>query len=189
MIALVILLIGAIAMVRSISTSLFTAGNYGFKRDLTNQGERAVSNAIALFTTGALSTAAAREANLVSSNYSAVMLPSNGRGIPDGLLATPFTVGNAANDITVVNQSVTIRYVVDRLCTQIGAVDSARCVLGSEGEAQGVNSQDLATGTSGGVSVNNKKSASPIRPVYRISMRVTGPRRTEAYFQSNFTVR
>ena len=190
MIALIILLVGAVAMVRSISTSLFTAGNYGFKRDLANQGERTMSTVVALFSTGALNTAAAREASAVANNYSAVILNSNARGIPETLLATDaLFAGNTANDISVPNQGVTIRYVIDRLCTSAGSVDSARCALGTVGEAAGVNSQDLAVGTSGGVSVAGKKSASPIRPVYRVSMRVIGPRRTEAYFQTNFTVK
>ena len=39
LIALVIMLIAAIALVRSFQTSLFNAGNLGFKRDMRNQSE------------------------------------------------------------------------------------------------------------------------------------------------------
>ena len=48
LIALAIMLIGAAAMVRSMNASLFNAGNLGFKRDLTNQAERAVGTVITL---------------------------------------------------------------------------------------------------------------------------------------------
>ena len=42
LIALVIMLIVAVALVRSFNNSLFTAGNIGFKRDMQNQSEAAV---------------------------------------------------------------------------------------------------------------------------------------------------
>ena len=54
LIALAIMLIGAAAMVRSMNASLFNAGNLGFKRDLTNQAERAVSTVITALQTGGL---------------------------------------------------------------------------------------------------------------------------------------
>jgi type IV pilus assembly protein PilX len=43
LIILLILTIGAVALMRSMNTSLFSAGNLAFRRDLVNQGEQAVS--------------------------------------------------------------------------------------------------------------------------------------------------
>ncbi len=43
LISLVILSIGALALMRSTSTSLFMAGNLAFKRDVANQAERAIA--------------------------------------------------------------------------------------------------------------------------------------------------
>jgi hypothetical protein len=64
LIVLAIMLIGAAAMVRSMNTSLVNAGNIGFKRDLTNQAERAAATALTLLQTGALATVAARQGGL-----------------------------------------------------------------------------------------------------------------------------
>jgi type IV pilus assembly protein PilX len=186
----VILLIGAVAMVRSMNTSLFTAGNYGFKRDLTNQGERAMAQIITVCTTGGLSTKPSRLVTTPASNYSSVLLANNEKGIPTALLATDsnFTAGVAGNDIVIADRGVTIRYLIDRLCLTNAAVDATNCTLGVEG-ADGVNSQELRQGRGDGQSINGQESSSLIQPVYRVTMRVTGPRRTQAFFQSTFTVR
>lgn len=190
MIALVILLIGAVAMVRSMSTSLFTAGNYGFKRDLNNQAERAMEQIMTTFKSGALSTKPSRLINSPALNYSAEILASNSQGIPTALLTTDpnFAVGVTTNDIVIANRGVTIRYLVDRLCRDSNAVDPSNCVLGKN-SAVGINSQNLRQGTSEGRSITGQETASLIQPVYRVTMRVTGPRRTQAFFQSTFTVK
>ena len=86
MIALVVLLIGAAALMRSMNTSLFTAGNFGFKRDLTNQGERAIAAVLDQVSAGALGTEGSRQANATANNYSASILATNDQGIPLALL-------------------------------------------------------------------------------------------------------
>jgi type IV pilus assembly protein PilX len=82
LIALAIMMIGAAAMIRSMNTSLFNAGNLGFKRDLTNQAERASNAVMTALNSGALATEATRHEPQVASNYSATMLPVNAQGIP-----------------------------------------------------------------------------------------------------------
>ena len=67
LIALVVLLIAAVALMRSFNTSLFMSGNVAFKRDLQNQGERAMDSVLTEFRTGALNTATARSELDVSS--------------------------------------------------------------------------------------------------------------------------
>ena len=122
MIALVVLLIGTVALMRSMNTSLFTAGNFGFKRDLTNQGERAMATVLDLVQTGALGSEVAREGSATARNYSASILPTNGDGMPLALLsdAAFAAVGVAGNDISPADMGVTVRYVVDRLCVAAG---------------------------------------------------------------------
>ena len=124
LITLVILLIAAVALIRSFSNSMFTAGNIAFKRDLQNQSDRIVPNVLAMFNTGVLSTTTARASSLVAQNYSAMQLPSNPLGVPLVLLGndSAFSAyGNTANDVSVStiageSQQVTIRYIIDRLC-------------------------------------------------------------------------
>ena len=189
LIALVLMLIGTAALVRSGANSMFAAGNFGFKRDLTNQAERAMNAVLdQVQGTGGLATEANREANNTARNYSAVLLAQNAQGIPNVLLtedaATFAAVGVATNDIVLSDQGVTVRYVVDRMCTATGAADASRCTVADDKVPMGASSSELLNpmdGSAGG--------ASGISPqvVYRLSIRVTGPRGTQSYFQTTFT--
>lgn len=176
LIALVVLMIGAAALMRSMNVSLFNAGNFGFKRDLTNQGERAINAALDKVQSGALAGAAARENNDTASNYSAALLPTNDDGIPLALLSsTAFAaVGVAGNDITLTDMGVTVRYVIDRMCAAAGAPSVDSCGVTNAPPQGGSNS--------------DKAPLPPMQFVYRISVRVDGPRNTQSFFQSTFTI-
>jgi type IV pilus assembly protein PilX len=181
LIALTVLLIGAVVMVRSMNVTLTNAGNAGFKRDLTNQGERAVQAAYDEFVSGDLQLDATRFNSRAAANYSASLLASNEQGLPRVLLDDAAFTGAgfaAANDIVVNAQSVRIRYVVDRMCVAafVGAPDPANCTMA--GSAQ----------YGGSVTEQQNVNAAALQPVYRVSVRVTGPRGTEAYFQSTFAM-
>lgn len=188
LIALVVLLIGGVVMVRSMQTTLLGAGNQGFKRDLVNQGERAVQQVYQSFRTGgALETRAAREAVLVAANYSpSPFADADADGIPDALEseAAFATVGLPANDISVPDLKVRIRYVVDRMCLATGAANAATCSMSGTRLTGVSNFEQLnaAFTTSGG------RGAEYLLPIYRISIKVTGPRGTESYFQTTFTL-
>jgi len=200
MIALVILLIGTVAMMRSMNNSLFTAGNFGFKRDLTNQSERAINAALtAVQAGGALVTEAARQANSTASNFSATVLPVNAEGIPNALLtdAAFLLVGAPGNDIKLDDMGVTVRYVVDRLCANAGPANPDGCTLAGDQLPAGSSESELlrAEDSRGPAcppspAVCPPPIASPValQVVYRVSVRVTGPRRTESFFQTTFTI-
>jgi type IV pilus assembly protein PilX len=176
MIALVVLLIGSIALMRSMNTSLFTAGNFGFKRDLTNQGERAMALVLTTVQGGALISEAAREASTTASNYSASILPTNGEGLPLALLsdAAFAAVGVSGNDIAAADMGVTVRYVIDRLCTTTGPGSADACAVASPPPQS--------------KSAGSEEPDPPVQFVYRVSIRVDGPRRTQSFFQSTFTI-
>jgi len=89
LIALVLLMIGGVALVRSMDTSQLLAGNLAFKRDLVNRGEAGIGQAIGLLNAGALATEAARQASSGASNYSAQVLASTPAGIPSCWSTTP----------------------------------------------------------------------------------------------------
>ncbi len=187
MIALAIMLIGAVAMLNSMNTSMFNLGNLGFKRDITNQAERAVATALAALNSGTLATAGSRQANSVGSNYSATILATNAQGLPTALIDdSVFTnVGSTSNDISISSQGITVRYVIDRMCVNAGAAAPNHCTMsgstvpdgGTSGSDQ--RAEDNSSGGSGAVGQQT---------VYRVSVRVTGPRRTQAYFQTTLTL-
>lgn len=199
LLALAIMLIGAAAMIRSVNSSLFSAGNLGFKRDLANQSERAAAKVLAEFSAGgALAAATARIADNPAFNYSASFLPANAQGIPEALLnpANFAGVGIPANDIVVTDTNgttvATVRYVVDRLCTEEGPVVNEKCVkyFGSTSPTRGVaatkrlRADDVRREGTAGAGTGG---AIPTQYIYRISVKVTGPRNTESFYQTSFT--
>ena len=187
LIILVILLAGGVAIVRSMNSSMFSAGNLAFKRDLLNQGEQAVSQVLRAFaTTGALGAANATSTSLPAANYSAIELQANTRGIPLLLMqrtTTPSgtdvnggTFTPAAGDIAG-RDGVTIRYVIDRLCNATGSfatLGTGRCVYSPVAVSIG--------GTAG-----EDRPAVTAPPIYRVSIRVDGPRDTQVFIQSSFS--
>lgn len=176
LVALAIMLLGALALIRSTDASSLIAGNIAFQRDLTNNAERAAAAALASFDVdGALYATAAPYTSLQSANYSATILPTSAgnRGIPDALLDdSKFAlVGSSANDIVDADSKITIRYLIDRMCSQTGPVSAGGCAL---------NTQASDKGGTGWL----RKAGGGFQPVYRISVRVTGPRNTQAFVQT-----
>lgn len=188
-IALVLMLIGAAAIMHSMNTSLFTAGNLGFKRDLTNQGERALNAVLTQVSSGALGSDAARQTNNTAQNYSAtIFTDTNGQGIPAALLteAAFAAVGVVGNDIAIADMNVTVRYVVDRLCASgTTAVSPTACSVAGNVAPLGGSSSESARAedaSAGGV------GALLPQAIYRVTIRVTGPRATQSFFQATFTI-
>jgi Tfp pilus assembly protein PilX len=178
LIILVIMMIGAVALLRSMNSSLLSAGNLAFHQDLVNQGEQAVSNVMTEFKTGIAPLSGIYTADNVNANYKSTALPTNSQGIPKVLLQddTNFaTVGLPANDIVNATSQVTIRYVIDRLCTVTGEASITNCT----------QSTGLPTG---GTANRNTAVAPPSATVYRLTVRVSGPRSTQAFVQATFTV-
>jgi Tfp pilus assembly protein PilX len=182
LIILLILTIGAVALMRSVNTSLYGAGNLAFRRDLMNQGEVAVANVIAEFKTGDLSTSGSTLNNVPADNYSATMLATNttnngnysDEGVPLVLLQpTLGTVGTHA-DLQGATSDVQIRYVIDRLCNATGVPNSTTCVQSTSAPA-------------GGTAGNTAVVTPPTATVYRLTVRVTGARSTQVFLQTTFT--
>jgi type IV pilus assembly protein PilX len=176
LIVLLILAIGAVAVLRSVDSSLLSAGNLAFHRDLVNQAEQAVSTVMTEFKTNGPPLNGAVTADLPAANYVSTALPTNAQGVPLVLLdnAAFAAVGAAANIIPGATPDVTIRYVIDRLCTNTGTATSPNCV----------QSTGLPTG---GTANHNTALAPPSATVYRVSVRVDGPRFTQAFLQTTFT--
>jgi type IV pilus assembly protein PilX len=190
LIAMVIMLIASVALVRSFQGTLFNAGNIAFKRDLQNQSERAIQAALTQFQTGGgLATVANRSTKKINLNYSATMLPTNTQGIPDIFGSdNDFKAVGTAADIKVANMEVSIRYVIDRLCSIEGdekAVATASCVLADDSVPAGSSASKIIRASD---SAGGNQGAAPKAVVYRLTARVSGPRNTLSFFQSTFTV-
>jgi hypothetical protein len=176
LLALVILMIGAVALVRSMDTSSLVAGNLAFRRDLTNHGERGIARALQLLRSGALANETSRQTASPANNYSPAVWASDARGIPNVLLDDDAfaAAGLTGADIVDADAGVTIRYVIDRQCEAGTTVfDATRCIA------------QATKGDPGGTAhLAQKKPGGELRPVFRISVRVTGPRGTQSFLQS-----
>lgn len=194
LIALVIMLIAAVALMRSFNSTLFQAGNIAFKRDMRNQSERAVEAALAAFGTGELSTEAGRSSNQSGANYSATMLATTPQGIPLALALddSTFAAAYAVADVEPPNTGVRIRWVIDRLCDSAGSAatlgPAGNCVLADDPTPAGTSASNLQSaerllgGPPAGGAVRVQSVA------FRLSIKVTGPRNTQSFFQSTFSV-
>jgi Tfp pilus assembly protein PilX len=177
LVALVIMLIASVALIRSTDTNLMISGNLAFKRDVVNQVERSMPSIRAKFATGTLSSTAAKQADSVANdNYYATILPSNPQGIPSVLLNTlTFDLAMPNNNIS--SGGITIRYVIDRMCLAAGEISPSNCTISK-----------AVSDVGGGWKQNPNKVAGPDAVLYRISLRATGPKNTEAFLQSTFTM-
>lgn len=188
LIVLVIMLVGGVAVVRSMHTSLAGAGNLAFRRDLASQGEQAAANVLTAFRSGSLKTATLSATSMPSANYSAVELAADTQGIPLVLLAGGSTPSGAdvagatfsptAADLAGATPDISIRYVIDRLCRATGTATTGTCVYAP--------SSNTVTGGSSQLPAS-QRPASGISPVYRLSVRVTGVRSTQVFLQTSFT--
>jgi type IV pilus assembly protein PilX len=187
LVVLVVLLVGAVALLRSSDSTSTLAGQVGFRRDMKNQAERAISMAInAMQEGGALDSPAERQASNVKANYSAAQLETDpATGVPTLLLGSDKTFKDAGYTVAIsdaaaaganAESGITVRYLIDRLCPSAGAIDESSCSRTSL--MRQYNGQDS----------NAHMASSSFRAtqhtLYRISVRVDGPRGTQAFFQS-----
>lgn len=162
LVSLALLMLSAMALIRSFDTSLSMAGNLAFKRDLSNQAERGLAKAMELVKSGTLGTA-----SKAGSNYSAANLNSDAHGLPLALINdTTFAATFSGADISDATAHINVRYVIDRQCNSAGIVDV---------------SKDCSF-----VNIGNDSDPT-FQPVYRISVRASGPRDTQVYLQSIVT--
>jgi type IV pilus assembly protein PilX len=182
LVALVALLSAGVALVRSSDVGLLQAGNLAFQRDLQNQAERGIKAALDQFEDkGKLATDGDRTANIPDVNYSAQRLATDVRGIPLALLSQGDFEAAGMNpkwDIVDAQNAVVIRTVIDRLCASTGAYNAATC-----------SNFNPALGVKPGPTDSHdplQRNGAEL-PVYRISVRATGPRNTQVFLQTTLT--
>ena len=190
LIAVLIMMVGAVALVRSFNSSLLNTGSLAFKKDLVHRNEAATARVIAMAKDPArLANPTVSAAPFLTMNYSPQILTYNYQGIPDLLLMndTDFNASGLANssqDIVLADDGVRLRYVIDRQCDRAGIPSLDNCVTGGLGIPGGsadkpIRAEDASSGGAGALTVV---------PVYRLSIRATGPKGTLAFYQTTFTL-
>jgi len=204
LLALVVLLIGLVALIRTVDTSAIMLGNLAFRRDLTNRAEEAIAAAKATLASSAfVPTQDALNASgtppPVISHYSASKLANGNTGVPailDNAGTYNSTIGPDTTDSSISSDtSISYRYVIDRQCNTgtttfstssceyIAYNTSSNGTSGGGGSSQYSQSQigGVFAGSGGAANCNGSNCA-----IYRISVRVAGPRNSVAYFQTTY---
>lgn len=195
LIALVVMALASVALIRSVDTNTQIAGNLSFKQSALISSDRGVESAMAWLEQTA-------NLNLTSLNSS---IPANGYyavygDLSAGVAATPINLDDRAamkagstwttygvkatgSNITAGEDSDTkntIEYIIERMCTKEAVPENDatnQCLFGASepgGGSKGVKDAEQA-----GAIIDSSAS-----PIYRVTVRVTGPRNTLSYSQA-----
>lgn len=195
LIALVVMSLAAAALIRSVDTNTTIAGNLSFQQSALVSSDRgaesaiswleAISNANVNANVNALNGSRpnngyyANYGNLDNSNvnlddiadvkndntWDNFSVPATGAGIVNGLEA---------------NSQNTINYIIERMCATDGAPPANdgtnKCLFGAA--QAGGGSKLVKTAEQSGA-----KTEAGLSPIYRVTVRVTGPKNTQSYSQ------
>ncbi len=183
LIALVVMSLAAVGLIRSVDTNTIITGNLSFKQSAVVSSDRGVETAISWLDTTAT-------ANLLTLNTTSK---------PDGYHATfddldlddpavlradaTWAVNSAmaiGADITAGTESSSknnIRYIIQRMCLDQVEPTSEKCQFGDA--EVGTGSKGVKDATQAGAKIDGAES-----PVYRVTVRVNGPKNTVSYTQT-----
>ncbi|HEY8878143.1 MAG TPA: pilus assembly protein PilX [Roseateles sp.] len=193
--ALVVISLGAVALVRSVDTTALVIGNLGFKQDATSAASQAADSAVAYLNTNAgttLNTDHASAGYYASSRDSLDMTgqgsTSNTRAVVDwtgsgtcSLYASGSfgTCVSPSAEITLNNGANKARYIITRLCATEGAPTTVDCAvpLGTPLTGGGNKGAQDYKGGKAEVAVTNSL-------YYRIVVRATSARGTVSFTET-----
>jgi Tfp pilus assembly protein PilX len=160
MVVVLVLMLGALAAIRSTESASLVAGNTAFTAATKQSADIGVNEAYAYL----IGTVAAAPDTAVAHKYFPLRQATDNYGIPSTVDWTRVAETSA--------QSYKTQYVIERLCTgALPVVDkSTNCVLETQ-EAAGSNK------------LGAEVYASPPTTLYRVTVRTRGPKNSEAYTQ------
>ena len=165
LIVLVGMTLAALAMVRSVDTSNLVAGNIAIKQGAIQEADKIMNVAFACLDSGGALLTQVLENDNTTCNYFASLQTDTAKpyGVPDVLETAP-----GVTDPVTQNTSA---YVIERMCSATGVWSATTCTESPFGKAS--STRDTHQG--GGLP--------PTQALYRISVKVSGPRNTAAYSQ------
>ena len=184
MIALVVMSLAGVALIRSVDTNSLIAGNLSFKQTAVESSSYGVESL-----SDYLGSKATTYGNISdpANGYYAVCTTTQSVGNCDGMLLTQaatWQVGAKSRlaDGLQITDGVdaygnTIEYIIERMCTTTNAVKTDSCLLARRGTDNGSK-----------VVLNEPQVGAPEfltdLPVYRVTVRVTGPKNTTSFVQA-----
>lgn len=162
LIALVIMSLAAVALIRSVDTNTLIAGNLAFKQSAIASADNGLEAAISWLKANSTSLTDDQS----SSGYYATTEDDDVKTlvIDHGVVLAEDTSGNIAS------------YVIQRMCRAEGQKDlaSSGCLLG--GSKSGCSKTIL--------NPTNQSECQPTNQLFRVTVRVTGPKNTVAFTQA-----
>lgn len=176
LIALVVMSLAAAALIRSVDSGVLVAGNLAFKQSALMATDNGIAEAYRFIT----DTPAAlnnTNANGYSSQYADIA------NIKSAALWTNANSKLAPTDPSDLTNNET-RFIIQRMCRNTGIPDGTHCLMGDT--ASGANSKGgqcqggCAAGGSGAGGLGGNSGAA----MYRVTVRVIGPKNTASYLQA-----
>lgn len=188
MIVLVAMTLAGIALVRSVDTAALLAGNLAFKQSAASSADRGMETALAVLTS---MTASQLEGTGSPSGYSATVPWDTVANKPSPLdfsgNATPTATDNfswsAAAAVAADDADNSADYMIHRLCQGTGALDVATCTTWS-GKTDPVHGVGILNDQLDYDPNKMEVKPATLRGVYRVTVRVNGPRNTANYIQA-----
>jgi len=174
LIVLVAMSLAGIALMRSVDTNVLIAGNLAFRQGATAGGDWGVESARAWLTanTGKLNTDQPGVTYYWANWQQNLDLIANDPAKPDYDWAS-------ANDLGLDLAANRVQYVIHRLCDVAGTPNAVQCVKSSLSvSTAGTGGSNQVQPVGGG----NVNIATVV--LYRVTVRVTGPRNTVSYVQA-----
>ena len=191
LVSLVVMSLAAVALIRSVDTNSQITGNLAFRQNAklsSAYGLEAVAQTIGTQligfetnnnpTMGYYATCMTFDGNAAN--------PCGGENLTQDARWVPNATSALANGLPGINNGVdlygnTVQYIVERMCNVAGATTTERCMITTSG-GEG-NSILIRTG------YNDRLIDSPPvnSPLYRITVRIAGPKNTISYVQAFFS--
>lgn len=208
LIALVVMSLAAVALIRSVDTNTLIAGNLSSKQSAVVSSDRGLETALNwIFTTYNANPAALHADNPSSGYYATFNLAPSPNLDDPAVLKDDATWADAFSEVATGSDIVNgvedngngnrIRYIVQRMCRQATPASADKCLSGGDSEDMG--SKKAPDTTTAGLANINPIPAGPggldpggygagagdsVRPIYRITVRVNGPKNTVSYAQT-----
>ena len=171
LIVLVAMSLAGVALVRSVDTTTLISGNMAFRQGVVQEADRGIEAAnAALINTIKSNNISDSPAN---NYYASRQAGESAKGVPLFLQTKSASLPAGFTEITNTTTQNRIRYVIERLCTGSGVAVLANCVMS--------NSSGRAAD---GGTTNDSNLTPPGGPMYRVTVRVDGPKNTVSIVQA-----
>ena len=184
LVVLVAMTLGSLAVFKSVDTGTLVSANMSYKRDAINRAGTVMNQAMIIMAGTTWQGATLNQTYCQTActniyNYSPRLLDADASGIPV-MLKTAGNFGPSAlfqydavsGDASLIAAGMKARFLIERMCDAFGPPSSETCVIAGT-VALAANDGQLSGPSMG-----------TIEPLYRVTVRVDGPRNTVAYTQA-----